>query len=43
MGAPALVNGMMRSAILAAADSPRVQRLVRAHGMRLGASSLRRR
>jgi proline dehydrogenase len=38
MGAPALVNGMMRSAILAAADSARVQRLVRAHGMRLGAS-----
>jgi proline dehydrogenase len=32
------VNDVMRRAILAAADSPRVQRLVRRHGMRLGAS-----
>ena len=38
MEAAALVNGIMRSAILAAADSPRVQRVVRRHGMRLGAS-----
>ena len=29
---------MLRRAILAAADSPRLQRLVRRHGMRLGAS-----
>ena len=32
------VNDVMRRAILAAADSPRVQRLVRRHGMRLGAA-----
>ena len=32
------VNEVMRKAILAAADSPSVQRLVRRHGMRLGAA-----
>jgi proline dehydrogenase len=32
-----MVNAGLRKAILAAADSPRVQRLVRRHGMRLGA------
>jgi proline dehydrogenase len=31
-------NATLRKGILAAADSPRVQRLVRRHGMRLGAS-----
>jgi proline dehydrogenase len=30
-------NATLRKGILAAADSPRVQRLVRRHGMRLGA------
>ncbi len=34
----AAVNAGLRKAILAAADSRRVQRLVRRHGMRLGAS-----
>src|SRR5581483_1781187 len=37
MGLAAGANHAMRSAILAAADSPRVQRLVQKHGMRLGA------
>ncbi|HEY2073462.1 MAG TPA: proline dehydrogenase family protein [Gaiellaceae bacterium] len=37
MGLAAAANHAMRSAILAAADSPRVQRFVRRHGMRLGA------
>jgi proline dehydrogenase len=37
MGLAAGVNHAMRSAILAAADSPRVQRVVSKHGMRLGA------
>jgi proline dehydrogenase len=37
MGLAAGVNHAMRSAILAAADSPRVQRFVSKHGMRLGA------
>ena len=37
MGLAAGANHAMRSGILAAADSPRVQRLVRKHGMRLGA------
>ncbi|HEY2541520.1 MAG TPA: proline dehydrogenase family protein [Gaiellaceae bacterium] len=37
MALAARANHAMRSAILAAADSPRVQRLVRRHGMRLGA------
>jgi proline dehydrogenase len=32
------LNGTLRRGILAAADSPRVQRSVRRHGMRLGAS-----
>ncbi|MGH3001104.1 MAG: proline dehydrogenase family protein [Gaiellaceae bacterium] len=32
------VNGALRKGILAAADSPRVQRQVRRHGMRLGAA-----
>jgi proline dehydrogenase len=32
------VNAVLRKGILAAADSPRVQRLVRRHGMRLGAA-----
>ncbi|HZT90828.1 MAG TPA: proline dehydrogenase family protein [Gaiellaceae bacterium] len=32
------VDAALRKGILAAADSPRVQRLVRRHGMRLGAS-----
>ena len=34
----ATLNAGLRKAILAAADSPRVQRLVRRHGMRLGAA-----
>jgi proline dehydrogenase len=34
----AQLNGLLRHGILAAADSKRVQKLVRAHGMRLGAS-----
>jgi proline dehydrogenase len=34
----ATVNALLRRAILAAADSPRVQRFVRRHGMRLGAA-----
>ena len=34
----AAVDTGLRKAILAAADSGRVQRLVRRHGMRLGAS-----
>jgi proline dehydrogenase len=38
MRASALVNGALRRGILAAADSPRVQRVVRRHGMRLGAA-----
>ena len=33
-----VVNASLRKAILAAADSPRVQRLVRRHGMKLGAA-----
>jgi proline dehydrogenase len=33
-----VVNAALRKAILAAADSPRVQRLVRRHGMKLGAA-----
>jgi proline dehydrogenase len=37
MGLAAGANHAMRSAILAAADSPRVRRFVRRHGMRLGA------
>jgi proline dehydrogenase len=37
MGVAAGANHAMRSAILAAADSPRVQRVVQKHGMRLGA------
>jgi proline dehydrogenase len=37
MGLSAAANHAMRSAILAAADSPRVQRVVQKHGMRLGA------
>jgi len=37
MGLSARANHAMRSAILAAADSPRVQRMVQKHGMRLGA------
>jgi proline dehydrogenase len=37
MAVAGAVNHAMRSAILAAADSPRVQRFVRKHGMRLGA------
>ncbi|MDE3189728.1 MAG: proline dehydrogenase family protein [Acidobacteriota bacterium] len=37
MGLAAGVNHAMRSAILAAADSPRVRRFVSKHGMRLGA------
>lgn len=37
MGLAAGFNHAMRSAILAAADSPRVQRVVQKHGMRLGA------
>jgi proline dehydrogenase len=37
MGLAAGANHAMRSAILAAADSPRVQRVVQKHGMRLGA------
>jgi len=32
------VNAALRKGILVAADSPRVQGLVRRHGMRLGAS-----
>ena len=38
MGLAAGLNHAMRSAILAAADSPRVQRIVQKHGMRLGAA-----
>jgi proline dehydrogenase len=38
MGLAAGVNHAMRSAILAAADSPRVRRFVGKHGMRLGAA-----
>jgi proline dehydrogenase len=38
MAAAASVNAALRQAILAAADSPRVQRLVQTHGMRLGAA-----
>jgi proline dehydrogenase len=38
VAAGAALNAALRRAILAAADSPRVQRLVRAHGMRLGAA-----
>ncbi len=42
MAAPARLTGVvdagLRKGILAAADSPRVQRAVRRHGMRLGAS-----
>ena len=34
----ATVNGALRKGILAAADSPRVQRAVRRHGMQLGAA-----
>jgi proline dehydrogenase len=37
MGLAAGANHAMRSAILATADSPRVQRVVQKHGMRLGA------
>jgi proline dehydrogenase len=37
MGVAAGANHAMRSAILAAADSPRVQRVIQKHGMRLGA------
>ncbi|MGH2932992.1 MAG: proline dehydrogenase family protein [Gaiellaceae bacterium] len=37
MRGQATVNDAMRRVVLAAADSPRVQRLVRRHGMRLGA------
>jgi len=37
MGLAAGANHAMRSAILAAADSPHVQRVVQKHGMRLGA------
>ena len=37
MGLKAGANHAMRSVILAAADSPRVQRVVQKHGMRLGA------
>ncbi|MGH2972795.1 MAG: proline dehydrogenase family protein [Gaiellaceae bacterium] len=37
MAPAAAANHALRSAILAAADSPRVQRFVRRHGMRLGA------
>jgi proline dehydrogenase len=36
--ASAVVNAGLRKAIFAAGDSPRVQRLVRRHGMRLGAA-----
>ena len=38
MSATATVNAGVRKAILAAADSPRVGRFVRRHGMRLGAA-----
>ncbi|HEX7084673.1 MAG TPA: proline dehydrogenase family protein [Gaiellaceae bacterium] len=38
MAAPAVLNATLRKAILAAADSRRVQALVRRHGMRLGAA-----
>ena len=38
MNATATVNAGVRKAILAAADSPRVGRFVRTHGMRLGAA-----
>jgi proline dehydrogenase len=38
VAASAVVNAGLRKAIFAAADSPRVQRLVRRYGMRLGAA-----
>jgi proline dehydrogenase len=38
VAAPAVLNATLRKAILAAADSRRVQALVRRHGMRLGAA-----
>jgi hypothetical protein len=38
VAAGSTLNAALRRAILAAADSPRVKRLVRAHGMRLGAA-----
>jgi proline dehydrogenase len=38
VAASAVVNAGLRRAIFAAADSPRVQRLVRRHGMKLGAA-----
>jgi proline dehydrogenase len=38
MAAGATLNAVSRKAILAAADSPRVQRFVQTHGMRLGAA-----
>jgi proline dehydrogenase len=38
MAAGATLNAASRKAILAAADSPRVQRFVQTHGMRLGAA-----
>ncbi len=38
MALAAAANAVARKAILAAADSPRVRRLVRRHGMRLGAA-----
>jgi proline dehydrogenase len=37
VAASAVLNAGLRKAIFAAADSPRVQRLVRRHGMKLGA------
>ena len=37
MTATAMVNSVLRRGILVAADSPRVQSIVRRHGMRLGA------
>jgi proline dehydrogenase len=37
VAAGAQLNAVLRHGILAAADSPRVQRIVRAHGMRFGA------
>lgn len=38
MSTAAVLNASLRKAILAAADSPRVQTVVRRHGMRLGAA-----
>jgi proline dehydrogenase len=38
VAAGSTLNAALRRAILAAADSPRVKRLVRSHGMRLGAA-----